>query len=322
MRVFVCPVCRSLLSFEDPLCLACGTSLGYDRPTRALVDIGVRTPCVNRAVIGCNWLSAGGRCDCCALTRVRPRDADVAGMSAWARTETAKRRLVYQLDELGLPTAGVSFELLSSDDQKVITGHADGVITIDMAEGDDVHREQLRIGLGESYRTMLGHLRHEIGHWYWQVLVDSTDRQPAFRTLFGDERLDYALALKQHYAATDDRSWTATYVSRYAASHPWEDWAECFAHYLHIRDTLQTTAAWQLRIGGPRTDPPVAGAAALAARPVEGHTGFDELVASWLPITFALNAVSRSLGQADAYPFVLPPPVLAKLQFVHDVVAK
>lgn len=322
VRAFVCPVDHALISFEDLSCLSCHTELVYDRAERRMEPAANGAVCINREQISCNWRSTGGLCGACATTRVRPNDADAAGVAAWTLTEAAKRRLFYQLDDLGLPTDAVVFDLLSSREESVTTGHADGVVTIDMAEGDDVHRESVRIGLGESYRTVLGHLRHEIGHYYWQVLVDGGPWQAPFRRLFGDEREDYAKALEQHYAAPDDGSWRGQYLSRYAASHPWEDWAECFAHLLLISDTVQTAAAWQLTVGGPVTQPWVNDLASLSSYPVDRPLEFDALVATWLPLSYTLNAVERSLGQEDAYPFVLSAPVLSKVRFVAQVVAQ
>ena len=122
----------------------------------------------------------------------------------------------------------------------MVTGHADGVITLDLAESDDVHRERRRAELGEPYRTLLGHFRHEIGHYYWPILVERAGALERCRALFGDERADYGEALERHYADGPPADWAERHVSAYATMHPWEDWAETFAHYLHIRDTLQT----------------------------------------------------------------------------------
>ncbi len=320
VRAFVCPVCHALLSFEDLSCLSCHTELAYDRALRRMEPAANGAVCINREQIGCNWRSEGGLCGACATTRVRPNDADTAGVAAWSLTETAKRRLFYQLDDLHLPTQDVVFDLLSSREENVTTGHADGVVTIDMAEGDDVHRESVRIGLGEAYRTMLGHLRHEIGHYYWQLLVDGSSWLAPFRRLFGDDREDYAEALEKHYAAPDDGAWRGQYLSRYAASHPWEDWAECFAHYLLIGDTIQTAAGWQVNVGGPVTSPLVNNLAGLSSYPIDRALEFDALISTWLPLSYALNALNRSLGQEDAYPFVLSAPVLSKVRFVAQVV--
>jgi hypothetical protein len=319
MRSFCCPSCRHLVFFENFGCLNCGTQLGYARAAHTLVAVDATAParCANARIADCNWVPTGDGplCDCCALTRTRPADTDPAGMAAFARVEAAKRRLVFQLDELGLPTDGVTFDLLSSAEEPVTTGHTDGVVTIDLAEGDDPHREALRVQLAEPYRTLLGHLRHETGHWYWTVLVQP-DPEP-FRALFGDERADYAAALERHYRAEPPAGWAETAVSTYASAHPWEDWAETFAHYLHIQDTLQTAGAFGMVVGGPDavTETP------LTATPGETDpTSFAQIIDTWLPLTYALNAVNRSMGNDDLYPFYLSALVLEKLRFVHDAV--
>ena len=342
MRAFTCAHCASLVFFENSVCVTCGSALGYVRDRAELVvlspgpdglryhgpDGRILQPCANLTRAACNWLATAdavdGLCSCCRLTRTRPADSDTVGMAEFARTETAKRRLVFQLDALGLPTTpraadpehGLAFDLLSSVARPVITGHDSGIITIDLAEGDDPHREALRVSLDEPYRTVLGHLRHEIGHWYWDVLIDNSPSLEPFRQLFGDERADYAQALSSHYAA-NATDWRRDFVSAYASAHPWEDWAETFAHYLHIRDSLQTAASYGVSVNGPAL--PTHGAVPLDADPTQAaNTDFDELVRTWLPLTFALNAVNRSMGKDDLYPFVLTPRVLDKLRFVHD----
>jgi hypothetical protein len=318
VRSFSCPVCAHLVVFENFSCLNCGTPLGYSRDKRDLVTLDGKIRCANADVARCNWLvdEPGQLCGSCALTRTRPGDDDAAATTAFACAEAAKRRLVYQADDLGLTTEGVVFDLLSSAQEPVITGHADGVVTIDLAEGDDAHREALRVQLAEPYRTMLGHLRHETGHWYWTVLVQD-DPEP-FRALFGDERADYTEALQRHYSAPADEGWVEHYVSSYATAHPWEDWAESFAHYLHIRDTIQTAAAYGMVVGGP--DAEAAPDAPLAATPREDPSSFAEIIGTWFPLTYALNAVNRSMGKDDLYPFILSPTVLRKLEFVHRAV--
>jgi hypothetical protein len=347
LRAFACGTCRSLVFFENSVCITCRSPLGFHRPTAQLVvlhsePVGLRftdaegrtyRPCGNLKIAACNWLAdvtaVDGLCECCQLTRTRPPDGDVPGLAAFARAEAAKRRLVFQLDFLNLPTTprqrdpnhGLAFDLLSSRRVAITTGHDSGVITIDLAEGDDVHRETLRVRLAEPYRTLLGHLRHEIGHWYWDVLIDDTPFYDRFHDLFGDERVDYAAALATHYEKSANDDWVQTYVSQYASAHPWEDWAETFAHYLHIRDTLQTTAAWGVSVSGPDLDLSVAWDAQLTAQPREEADEFGELIRTWLPLTYALNAENRSMGKDDLYPFVLAPAVVEKLRFVHVVVS-
>uniref|UniRef100_UPI003D8A9FA4 zinc-binding metallopeptidase family protein n=1 Tax=Pseudonocardia sp. CA-107938 TaxID=3240021 RepID=UPI003D8A9FA4 len=328
MRSFACPQCASLVFFENTVCLTCGTELGYSRAERTLVRATGRQRCANAQLAECSWLldgeTAGGLCSCCALTRTRPSDTDVKGLAEFAATEAAKRRLLYQLDDLGLPVVGrdidpdggLAFDLLSSTDGPVVTGHASGVVTLDLAEGDDGHRERMRVELAEPYRTLLGHLRHETGHWYWEVLVDRPGRHAEFRELFGDERADYADALSRHYSSAPPEGWADRYVSTYATAHPWEDWAETFAHYLHIRDTSQTAAAYGVIVTGPAAKVH----ADLRAVPSTAPEDFGQIIDTWLPLTYALNAVNRSMGFGDLYPFVLAPAVLDKLRYVHDLV--
>jgi len=331
MRAFSCPSCRHLVPFEAVACLHCGTTLGFAPDAGEIVAADHRAPCANQFLAGCNWLLAPGEgpgdlCLSCGLTGTRPHDADLAAdarlAKAFREAEAAKRRLVFQFLELGLPLMphdgdrGLAFDLLSSRAGPVVIGHADGIITIDLAEGDDVHRELMRRELGEPYRTMLGHLRHESGHYFWTVLVEPDPAATEqFRSLFGDERSDYSAALERHYQDGPPAEWVSGYVSAYATAHPWEDWAETFAHYLHIRDTLQTAASFGMLVTGPVCDPDL-----IAAPSREPEDRFEDLLDDWLPLTYALNAVNRSMGRADLYPFVLSRPVIAKLTFVHSLV--
>jgi hypothetical protein len=332
---FACPVCRALVFFENSRCVTCGSALGFDRGAHTLVAVadppgGEAKPCANATIARCNWLAGphapGGLCDACLLTRTRPNDADLLALSWFARAEEAKRRLVFQLDDLGLaivsrrvdPEHGLAFDLLSSEQEPVVTGHASGLVTIDLAEGEDGHREAMRVRLAEPYRTMLGHFRHEVGHWYWERLVQ--DDPAEFRALFGDERVDYRAALDRHYASDPQPGWQESFVSVYASAHPWEDWAETFAHYLHIRDTLQTAAAFNIGVRGPDAPVRVDPDAPLVAVPTDHPRDFDRIMDTWLPLTYALNAVNRSMGKDDLYPFVLSPTVLDKLHYVHTLV--
>jgi hypothetical protein len=230
----------------------------------------------------------------------------------------AKRRLLFELLDLGLVVdeGRLRFDLVSSRSEPVVTGHADGLITVDLAESDDVRRERRRVELGEPYRTLLGHFRHEIGHYYEPILIDDQRQRPAARALFGDEREDYDAALERHYEHGPPADWVERHVSEYATMHPFEDWAETFAHYLHIVDTRQTAGAFGLLVTGPpNVDDP-----ALSAVPVvdPSRVPFSAIVDEWLPLTYALNAVNRSMGREDLYPFTLAPTVIEKLAFAHE----
>lgn len=315
MKAFRCRVCGSELFFENSACVTCGSPLGFSRQEGAIVPVDpagryvdaeglVWHVCRNHDLNGCTWLARleGGQCESCDLTRTRPADTDAAGLAGLTRTEAAKRHLLVELDVRGFPTDGLAFDLLSSTSDRaddVVIGHADGVITIDVAESDDARRERIRAELGEPYRTMLGHLRHEVGHFVQYRLVTGGPLLDRCRELFGDETADYRAAIDRHYAEGPPAGWEASHLSAYATMHPFEDFAETFAHYLHISDTCETAAAQGLL-------PP--GAAGRS---------FRELVVDvWVPLSIALNQINRSMGKEDLYPFVIPAPVLDKLEFV------
>jgi hypothetical protein len=327
MLSFACGHCGRLVFFENTVCLHCSTELGFVPERMDLVALD-RSPgselhrCINAELAACNWMveDPDRLCRSCELTRTRPSDDDPDGLLAFAGAEAAKRRVVLQLLDLGLPGVTPSrlrFDLLSSRYQAVVTGHADGVITLDLAESDDVRREQRRSELSEPYRTMLGHVRHELGHYFQPLVVVGDETWDACRALFGDERCDYGAAVERHYAQGPDADWAQAHVSAYATMHPWEDWAETFAHYLHIRDTLQTAAEYGVTVTGPRAAP-LDRSLKATPQPEAGDRGFDEVLDNWLPLTYALNAVNRSMGHDDLYPFTLPQPVMDKLRFVHD----
>jgi hypothetical protein len=336
VRDFICPNCGQHLAFENSVCLNCKSKLGFSLDDMAFlviasgpesehggaVDASEYQLCANLHAAECNWLvrvaPVRRLCTSCALTRTRPNDADKKAMGAFATAEKAKRRLIVELVDLKLPIVGrdedpnygLAFDLLSSELEKVFTGHENGVITLDLAEGDDVHREQLRIAMAEPYRTLLGHFRHEIGHYYYYRLVDTaTQYQQTARELFGNAEADYQDALDRHYSQGAPPGWESNYVSSYATMHPAEDWAETFAHYLHIRDTLDTAAAFGF-----------APASATFERRNLGPSGFDAIIEMWLPLSWALNMVNRSMGHDDLYPFVLPTKVLEKMRFIHTVI--
>ena len=280
----------------------------------------------------CNWAvpedDPEPLCKSCRLNDVIPNLDKPEALPAWRKLERGKRRLLYTLYELELPVesreerpeGGLTFSFKADGDkpeEKVFTGHANGHITININEADDPFRERVRKDMGEAYRTLLGHFRHEVGHYYWDRLVRDTPWIEHYRALFGDERADYGEALKRHYEQGPPPEWGLSYVSAYATMHPWEDWAETWAHYLHMVDTLGTARAYGMVLR-PK---PQGGAAepAVAARALD-FEDFDDLLAGWIPLTLALNGLNRSMGLADPYPFVLSDKAVEKLRFVHDVV--
>lgn len=349
MKLFGCDLCGQTLYFENHACVSCGATLGYvpelGRFLAARADQGGAVaftftsasgetrgylPCNNAHA--CNWLreapigqeDAGkGLCRSCELTEVTPDLADPTNDAAWRRIESAKRRLLYSLFALRLPVesrqqspAGLAFRFLKgTPEEPVMTGHADGVITLNVDEAQHAFRENMREKMGEGYRTVLGHLRHEIGHYYWDRLIANSDRLEQFRRLFGDERADYQEAIDRHYGSGPPADWGERFISAYASMHPWEDWAETWAHYLHMVDTLETARSHGLALKSP-----VAEAAPRIATSRLAFVDFDALTAGWTALTLALNSLNRSMGLEDAYPFVLTPPVLAKLRFVHDLI--
>jgi hypothetical protein len=280
----------------------------------------------------CNWAVPADDphrfCSSCRLTRVIPDLSIPGNLHAWARLETAKRRVVYQIMEFGLPlvnreddpVSGLAFEFMGDPPTgpRVLTGHDGGVITLNVIEADDVERERLRVSMHEPYRTLVGHFRHELGHYYWDRLVKpDTARLTAFRALFGDEQGDYNAALQAHYASGPSPTWREHFVSAYASVHPWEDWAETWAHYFHMTDTLETAAACGMSLHPDRPDEP--SMEKQPRQPVQEQS-FDEIISNWFPLTYVLNALNRGMGLADAYPFVLPRPTIEKLRFIHETI--
>lgn len=355
MTPFECSRCHAPVFFENTHCTACGAWLAFHPGRRRMLayaetaapadaatpwrwrrlaenDAGAPVddlPCANRLAHNvCNWMvddEADGAllCRSCRLTRTLP-DLTVAGNpERWAGIEQAKRRLLFTLDGLGLtlqprtgpgadPQRGVAFDFVARvpGAAPVRTGHDDGVITLDIAEADDSHREQLRVQLGEPLRTLLGHLRHETAHYLQFRWIDPhPERHTRWQDTFGNDGLDYPRALQHHYDAGPPADWPGRYISAYASAHPYEDWAETCAHWLLIVDAVQTAAAWGLRLDG------------LAQAPVTRTTELppaDTLVLEhWLPVVQFLNAMNRSVGLRDSYPFLLPPPVVTKLQAVQ-----
>jgi hypothetical protein len=333
-----CPGCGMIVFLEMQECPGCGASIGYHHPSLSFVAAapegtildGTRlVRCVNWSW-QCNWMVSvddeSGRCFACRLTRRRPESDDTIALEKLADTAVALRRLIVQLLDLGLPVVpyyvregGLAFDLLSSQSGvPVVIGHADGVITIDLAESLDAHREAQRVRLGEPYRTMLGHFRHEVGHYYQQVLVASEPLLGECRALFGDERASYADAIERHYVFGAPEDWADSFISEYATMHPWEDFAETFAHYLHITGTLATAAAAGVVLDSDRVD----GVIQHDVVPALDYSelGLDRALDDWHWLSMMFNRVNRSMGQRDLYPFTLTQPVVDKLAFVHQLV--
>jgi hypothetical protein len=280
----------------------------------------------------CNWLVPESEpselCRACALNSTIPNLDKPEALPAWDKLERAKRRLLYTLMELALPIEGreerpekgLAFAFMADGDdgqEKVFTGHADGLITINIAEADDPFREKVRKDMGEAYRTLLGHFRHEVGHYYWDRLINETPWIERFRKLFGDERVDYAESVKRHYDEGAPPDWQNRFVSAYATMHAWEDWAETWAHYLHMVDTLGSARAYGVSLRpkpeGRAAEP------AVSARKLD-FDDFDDLLSGWIPLTLALNGMNRSMGFPDPYPFILSEQAILKLRFVHEVI--
>lgn len=346
MRAFACPVCNAFVSFEAEQCTNCHAKLGFHLPTKtmrpvaddaATVDGERWVRCTQHATLGCNWLAPAettyerGRCLSDSLIRREPSADDTIAREKLVPTATALRRLVYQLDELGLPIdpfwrrdGGLAFDLLSSysSGERVVIGHAGGVITIDLVESLDDYRETLRVKLGEPYRTMLGHFRHEVGHYYQNVLVETGSGATRYldtcRTLFGDERASYSDAIARHYATGAPEGWAETFISEYATMHPWEDFAECFAHYLHITDTIETSREAGVVLHADRTT----FAAPRDIEPLDSYADvpIERLLFDWHWLSLLFNRVNTAMGKNPLYPFDIPPAVVTKLGFVHRVI--
>jgi hypothetical protein len=346
MKLFACQSCGQVVYFENTKCERCGHRLGYlpqifrvtalepegeawrplARPARV-----VRL-CENAQYDVCNWLVAADDpeplCLACRYNNIIPDLTVDANVMRWRLIEMAKHRLFYSLLRLRLPLKtraddpehGLAFDFLANvdpDAPKILTGHDNGLITIALEEADDAERERRRTTMHEPYRSLLGHFRHEIGHYFWDVLVRDAGRVQEFRIVFGDDSQDYSAALQAHYQNGPPANWQDHYISAYATSHPWEDWAETWAHYLHIVDTVEMASAFGIRVQ-PRVKDDEGLAAKIDLDPYQADK-FQDILDAWLPLTFAMNSINRAMGVPDLYPFVLSPAVINKLDFVHGL---
>ncbi|MBE2287049.1 MAG: putative zinc-binding metallopeptidase [Prosthecobacter sp.] len=355
--------CGNALFFENTACLQCGAAVGYDPGGNEMrPQGGAWALCRNGTdFVACNWLVPAGDpafCAACRLNRTVPDLTVPEALQQWRRMEAAKRRVIYSLLRLGIAPvdqredeSGLLFDFLAPvDGQPVITGHKEGVITLNILEADDVYRERERHALGEPYRTLVGHFRHELGHYYWDRFLGGRDEGDPllaeFRTLFGDEREDYAAALERHYSGGPPAPASATHISSYAAAHPWEDWAETWAQYLHVLDGVETAQSFGWASENiPLPFTPFTPAEVLA----NGHGAssvflkavgrwvrrsqagielvhgagseaeFLDVLNRWARLSPALNELAASLGHATFNPFVLSVTTVRKILFVHKV---
>ncbi|MCW3092617.1 MAG: hypothetical protein JWP81_3686 [Ferruginibacter sp.] len=341
MKLYTCTNCKSPLYFENSTCLNCKHVVGFEVGQFNLIALDnningyssvdnkneLYRYCANAVHGTCNWLVPVAQtsqfCIACELNRTIPELSSQINVQKWQRIEIAKHRLVYSLIRLRLPvkakksvdeTGGIAFDFIGniSSTERVMTGHDNGVITLNIEEADEGELVRNKLHLGEKYRTLLGHFRHEIGHYYWDVLIKDSPNVEKFRQLFGNEERDYEQALALYYQHGIQPNWNSFFISPYASSHPWEDWAESWAHYMHLMDTLET--AWSFGIGIHRSEMQTE-----VDHDPYTMTDFDAIINTWFPLTFAVNSLNRSMGHADFYPFIVSAPVIEKLKFIHEV---
>ncbi|EMR12275.1 hypothetical protein MPL1_11188 [Methylophaga lonarensis MPL] len=331
MKRFFC-TCGQEIFFENTHCNRCGSLLGFDPESLELHAIEALPDSRARTISGktyrrcahhqhdmqCNWLMADDesqiQCISCRMTRVIPDQNLLRNVRRWSVLESSKKRMLHGVLSLGLPVQQrngqpLEFRFLEDkwsnpevQDEQVLSGHLNGVITLNAAEADSSYREATREAMNEPYRTLLGHFRHEMGHFYWDRLIANSPSHAAFRKLFGDETTDYQAALQHYYQHGPRPDWQEFFISAYASAHPLEDWAETWAHYLLMQETLQTAVSFDMI-----THP-------------ENETDFQEWLSEWSQLVVVLNALNRSIGNADAYPFVISKPVQRKLHLIHQLI--
>lgn len=309
MKRFYC-ACGSEVFFDNRFCQFCGAVLGFNPDTQQIIVVSTQRLCEHSTMLQCNWLvhDDNTQCIACRLTRTIPDLSIHHNQQRWLKLEATKRRAFYMLLRLGLPIPNrndvkpMLFDFLEDKRSNpnvfldfVYTGHADGVITLNVAEADDSYRSAAQALMNEAYRTLLGHFRHELGHFYWLQLFQNETELNEFRALFGDERTNYQLALEQFYQ-TGSMQWQNSFITAYASSHPLEDWAETWAHYLHINETLETARIYGLVLES------------------------SDWLSAWMKFSVILNALNRSMGTSDPYPFIITETVQHKLRFIADKV--
>ncbi len=348
--------CGNELHFTNTKCVKCSLTLGLipdeqqlsaftktaDKEWLASYNGKVYRPCKNYVVHDiCNWMVAANDphelCKSCRLTEIIPNLSEPQNVKLWFLVEQAKRRLLYSVIKLNLPVkskiddpySGLGFAFLEDQVEDafgneltvknyVTTGHSLGLITININEADPATRIKMREKMNENYRTLVGHFRHESGHYYWDRLILNSNRLHEFRELFGDERIDYQQSMANYYQDGPAANWQKVWISAYATMHPWEDWAETWAHYLHMVDTLETANNFALNISATNISDPYTHNSSESD--LETEQSFTQLFDDWCKLTKVLNALNRSMGLDDAYPFVISVSSLSKLRFVHQTI--
>lgn len=332
MKPYSCS-CGQAVFCDNTVCISCGQLLGFDPMLGIIISLKKTLDsclvdgqgkayqlCANRRLYQvCNGIvpldepqGIDALCNTCQLNRTIPVVERPKNLLRWQRLEAAKRRMIAGLAAVDLQVGAgnqnaagpMRFDFMEDKrshpdvlEHFVSTGHKNGLITINLMEADDVQRVRQRELSGERQRTLLGHFRHEAGHYFYPQLVVDID---AFKNLFGDPFADYELALRSYYDQGPSSGWGDRFISAYASSHPLEDWAECFAHVLHIQDGLETATAYGL------------------IKPSIQVSTLTEQLTSWNEFVISLNEINRSLGVRDPYPFVVSQIVSTKMNFVQE----
>lgn len=345
MKIFQCGNCNHSLFFENDTCENCGHLSGYRAEDRMMLTFALDSTklisdrenveykyCENKKYNVCNWVLEKNDeevlCQACRLNRTIPNLNKKKNVKKWRKLEVAKHRLIYQLQKIGLPLLnkneveeGFCFDFIAKlDNPSIMTGHAYGVITILLKEADSVFREKTRIQLSEAYRSLIGHLRHEVGHYFWDRLIfPDKDLLKEFRNIFGNEKLDYSDSLKEYYDKGVESDWQESHISKYATAHAWEDWAETWAHYLHIMDMVENAYFFGLNV-----NPTGLFKEGKANASFDPYTiaDFNTIVQTAVPVSFAVNSINRAMGVPDVYPFVIAPEVVDKMAFIHKLMLK
>ena len=353
MKLFRCDNCGNAIHFDNRVCVNCGFRLGFVpealglyaiQPDPAQSDRWRRVDqqqylyrfCPNAQWDICNWLipseSPETFCQACRYNGLVPDPKTEVGLKRWRAIGEAQRHLFYSFLRWDLPrpgrqedpVSGLVFDLKDDDIlpdgtcKPALIGHDEGRIVIRTAEADDATRELMREQLNEPYRTLLGHFRHETGHFIWNKLVRDQNKFDSFRAVFGDERADYDQAIQAHYTNGPPVNWQNAYISDYATTHPWEDFAECFAHNLHIVDSLETAHIYGIALA------PISHGEMTAYANFDPYSvlDFERIAEVWIPLSVALNSIHHSMGERDLYPFILTPQVKTKLAYVHSLITR